>query len=60
MIAKLLCKLGLHRPLFGHRSNFIDQVTGKTVFNAACSCSKHWMTDSPLGWLGNKVERTLK
>jgi hypothetical protein len=51
-----LCKIGIHRPLSDHHHDFIDQVSGKTVFNAVCSCGKKWMVDSLFGWFGFKVE----
>lgn len=53
---KLLCSIGLHRPLKNHRHNFIDKVSGSTVFNAECNCGKKWMVDSCFGFFGDKVE----
>jgi hypothetical protein len=53
----MLCKLGWHRPLKNHKYNFTDKVSGKTVFNAVCPCGKKWMTDSPFGFFGCKVDR---
>jgi hypothetical protein len=47
----------LHRPLRGHRHNFIDSVSGETVYDAKCSCGKEYMVDSPFGWFGTKVEK---
>jgi hypothetical protein len=52
-----LCKYGIHRPLNGHRHNFVDSVSGKTVFTAVCPCGKKWMTDSLFKWFGFKVEK---
>ena len=57
MVGELLCKLGWHRPLYNHRHNFIDKVSGKTVYNAECSCGIRYMVDSPYGFLGFKVKR---
>jgi len=37
---KLLCKIGIHRPLKNHHHNFIDRVSGKTVYDAICPCGK--------------------
>lgn len=54
----VLCALGWHRPLRGHRHNFIDKVSGDTVYNAECPCGKKWMVDSPFSFFGCKVERT--
>jgi ferrous iron transport protein A len=56
----ILCKLGIHRPLFGHKSNFTDVVSGKMVCNAECSCGILWMTDSRNGWLGTKMKRPFQ
>jgi len=56
----ILCKLGIHRPLFGHKSNFTDQVSGKMVCNAECSCGILWMTDSRNGWFGTKTKRPFQ
>ena len=52
-----LCKLGWHRPLVNHHHNFIDKVSGKTVYDAECPCGKKWMVDSPFGFGGFKVEK---
>lgn len=52
-----LCKFGIHRPLRGHSHNFIDRVSGKTVFNVKCPCGKEYMVDSLFGWFGTKVEK---
>ena len=54
---KILCSIGIHRPLSGHSYNFIDKVSGKTVYNATCPCGKKWMVDSPFMFTGFKVER---
>ncbi len=56
----LLCRFNIHRPLFNHHHNFIDSVSGETVFNAECSCGKKWMVDSPFGFFGDKVEHNVK
>ena len=53
----LLCRIGLHRPLKQHHHNFIDKVSGKTVYTAKCPCGIEWMTDSIFGWFGFKVKR---
>lgn len=53
----ILCRIGLHRPLRRHRHNFIDRVSGQTVYDAKCSCGKEFMVDSPFGWFGFKVEK---
>jgi len=58
MLSDWLCSIGLHRPLRGHHHNFIDKVSGLTVYNATCPCGKKWMTDSPFKFFGFKVERT--
>jgi len=57
MLNGLLCSIGLHRPLKGHHHNFIDKVSGNTVYNATCPCGKKWMTDSASKFFGFKVER---
>jgi len=57
-LGALLCSFGWHRPLKNHKHNFIDRVSGNTVFNAECSCGKKWMVDSCFGFFGDKVERT--
>ena len=54
---KLLCKLGIHRPLKILNCDFIDRVSGKEVFNATCPCGKKWLTDSVFGWFGFKTKR---
>jgi len=57
-VTKLMfCKIGIHRPLRNHYCNFIDKISGKTVFEAECPCGKKWMTDSPGGW-GYKIEKS--
>ena len=54
---KLLCLIGIHRPLKVMDAHFQDQVSGKMVFNAECSCGKKFMTDDINGWFGFKVEK---
>lgn len=54
----LLCRLGVHRPLRGHRHDFVDIVDGKTVYVAQCPCGQAWLVDSPFGFLGFKVRKT--
>jgi len=57
----ILCRLGIHRPLKDHRHNFIDVVSGKTVYNAECPCGLTWMVDSPFGWFGDRMlKNTVK
>ena len=56
-LSALLCSFGWHRPLKNHEHNFIDVVSGNTVFNAECCCGKKWMVDSCFGFFGHKVER---
>ena len=58
--SNLLCAIGIHRPLKGHTHNFIDKVSGQTVYNAECPCGKKWMVDSPFSFGGFKVERVLQ
>jgi hypothetical protein len=53
----MLCKIGIHRPLIGHSHNFIDKVSGKTVYDVKCPCGKRWMTDSPFKYFGFKCPR---
>ena len=50
----LLCNLGIHRPLTGHKFQFIDKVSGKSVYSAKCPCGKVWLVDSPLPMPGFK------
>jgi len=57
---EILCKLGLHRPLFGHKSNFTDCVSGKMVYNTECKCGILWLTDSRNSWLGSKMKRPFQ
>jgi hypothetical protein len=52
---KLLCKIGIHRPLKRQQSMFRDIVSGKIVFLSKCPCGKEWMTDSFYGFLGLKI-----
>ena len=54
---KILCKLGIHRPLTIKEFNFTDIVSHKSVRNAQCPCGKEWMTDSLNRWFGFKVEK---
>ena len=56
MIGRILCKLKVHW-MRNHHHNFIDSVSGKTVFNAECPCGKRWMVDtlSPITFF--KVDR---
>jgi len=56
-MSKILCKIGLHRPLKDHQYNFTDIVSGKEVFIARCPCKKVWMVDSLFGFEGFKVEK---
>ena len=53
-----LCSIGIHRPLQEHHHNFIDSVSGDTVYDAVCPCGKKWMTDSRNGYLGFKAEKS--
>lgn len=53
----LLCKLNMHQPLTKHDSNFVDVVSGKTVFNAECPCGIKWLTDSSSKWFGFKIKK---
>lgn len=53
---KVLCKIGLHRPLKIRSCLFIDVVSGKEVFESYCPCGKRWLTDSTFGWLGHKIQ----
>lgn len=57
-MANILCKLGIHRPLFGHKNGFSDVVSGRRVHYAKCSCGINWMTDSIFGWFGSKIKGT--
>lgn len=52
----LLCKIGIHRPLFNHKEFFVDKVSGNQIYDAECSCGKKFMVDSLLGYCGFKVE----
>ncbi len=54
----LLCAVGIHRPLTGHVSHFVDGVSRKQVYTALCSCEKTWIVDSTHPYLGDKVEVT--
>ena len=54
---RLLCKLGIHRPLTNHEFRFIDRVSGKSVYIAECPCGKKWLTDSLSKWFGFRVLR---
>lgn len=57
---KILCKLGIHRPLKKIQCLFIDKVSGKEVWLCTCPCGKKWMNDSLCGWGGLKVERNYE
>lgn len=50
----LLCNLGIHRPLTGHTFQFIDKVSGNSVYSAKCPCGKVWLVDSPFALFGFK------
>lgn len=52
---KLLCKLGIHRPLRQHAYYFKDIVSRKQIYTATCSCNKKWMVDSKSPWFGFKT-----
>ena len=54
-IGKILCRMEVHRPLKGHTLQFIDRVSGKSVYKAMCSCGKEWLVDSPFGFFGTKL-----
>lgn len=56
---KLLCYIGIHRPLSGHSRSFVDYVTGRTVYAAKCPCGKSWMVDSRLPMQGFKVKNEM-
>lgn len=32
--------------LKNHRTDFVDVVSGKTVYNAKCRCGKHFLVDT--------------
>ena len=42
--------------LKNHRHNFIDRVSGKTVFTAECRCGKKFMVDTLFPIVDFKVE----
>ena len=50
------CKLGWHRPLFGHEQLFRDMISGKPVYKAKCSCGREHMVDSTGGYSGFTFE----
>lgn len=52
----ILCRVGIHRPLFGHAHRFVDCVSGKDVYKAECPCGKKFLVDSVFGWFGDKME----
>jgi len=54
---KLLCKIGIHRPLKIGEFLFIDRW-GCKVHLAVCPCGKTWMTDGG-PWMGLKC-RSIK
>jgi len=54
-MGNLFCKLGWHRPLSHRVFSFIDVVSGRTVYNAECSCGLKWSVDSTSGFRGHKV-----
>ena len=56
---KLLCYIGIHRPLSDHSRSFVDYVTGRTVYSAKCPCGKSWMVDSRLPMQGFKVKNEM-
>lgn len=51
----VLCRLGVHRPLFQHEYTFTDVVSNRKVYKAVCPCGAHWLVDSRRGWLGFTV-----
>jgi hypothetical protein len=55
-LSRILCMIGIHRPLSRHWCKFIDCVSGKEVFDAVYPCGKHWLVDSVLGFFGFKIE----
>lgn len=59
-MTRILCRLGWHRPLFGHEYTFTDALSGKFVYYAQCPCGKRWMVDSLSGMFGIKVKHGVK
>ena len=53
---KLLCYLGIHRPLKNHSYYCIDMISRKQKYKAICPCGKQWLTDSNNPWLGFKIK----
>ena len=54
---KLLCKIGIHRPLKVGKLLFCD-ARGREVHLATCPCGKTWMTDGG-PWKGYKCRSLL-
>lgn len=42
---KILCKIGIHRPMKLEQCLFIDCVTGDEVFLYRCSCGQAYMAN---------------
>ncbi len=54
---KMLCKIGIHRPLRNYAFGFTDRITLKSVYYAECPCGRQWMVDSRFRFGGFKVEK---
>jgi len=52
----ITCNLGLHWFMTGHEPDFVDCVSGKTVYIARCPCGRHWLVDTTSPFPLFKVE----
>lgn len=50
MKTRVLCNLGIHRPLKGHTLAFIDRINGDSIYRVTCPCGKKHLTDSPFSF----------
>jgi len=56
---QLLCRLGIHRPLYLLRFLHIDTSTGEFVYLSTCPCGQHWL-NAGFKWFGFKVRTSEK
>ena len=43
MFKKILCKIGIHRPMKWRQSCFMDNIAGKMVHEFECNCGIYWL-----------------
>lgn len=55
MMYKLLCRIGIHKPIKGFTFSFTDVISGKPVYRGRCACGRQWLTELPPSVSGFKV-----